>query len=131
MDHTVDVLFEIFSWVGLGGFLVLGAAAVILWALDGTWMPAEAIVDRDSGEPILRWFDGDGDANSAVPASADLVALSSRTTVTIWYRHGWRDRMRLTPRRPALRAVMIGAAAMLALATVAFVAGWVLLAAAG
>ncbi|MCT9002084.1 hypothetical protein [Microbacterium memoriense] len=130
MDRTVDILFEIFTWVGFGGFLTLGVVAVIVWAADGTWMPAEAIVDRDSGEPILRWFDADGDANSAVPASSDHAAVASRATVPIWYRHGWRDRMRLTPRPPALRAAVIGAVAMLALAIVSFVAGWIVLAAA-
>lgn len=129
MDRTVDILFEIFTWIGLGGFLALAMAAVVVWAADGTWLPAEAIVDRDSGTPVLRWFDADGDANSAEPASADLATIGARATVPIWYRHGWRDRMRLTPRPPALRATMIGAGALLALAIVSFVAGWFVLAA--
>ncbi len=128
MDRTVDILFEIFTWIGLGGFLAVGVLALIIWAADGTWMPAEAIVDRDSGDVVLRWFDADGDANSAVPAAADLAEIGSRSRVPIWYRHGWRDRMRLVARPPALRAALIGAAALLALAVLSFVAGWVILA---
>lgn len=131
MDRAVDILLEIFTWIGLGGFLALSAVAVILWAADGTWLPADAIVDRDGDDPVLRWFDGDGDANSAVPAITDHAVIGSRATVPIWYRHGWRDRMRLTPRSPALRAAILGAGAMLALAIVTFVAGLIVLAAAG
>lgn len=131
MDRTVDILLEIFTWIGLSGFLALSVVAVVLWAVDGTWMPADAIVDRDGDEPVLRWFDSDGDANSAVPPASDRDALGTRSTVPIWYRHGWRGRMRLTPRPHALRAVIVGAGAMLALAVLAFAAGWVVLAAAG
>lgn len=128
MDHTVDVLLEVFTWIGLGGFLLLAALAVVLRVVDGTWLPADAIVDRDAGDPVLRWFDADGDPNRAVPAASDLVEIGAKSTVRIWYRHGWRDRMRLTPRHPGLRAVVIGASVMLALAVAAFVAGWIVLA---
>lgn len=125
MEHVIDTLLEVFVWVGFGGAAVLGVVAVIVWAADGTWLPADAVVDREAGETVVRWFDGDGDANSAVATVADAAALDGRDTTTIWYRHGWTGRMRLTPRSPGLRMIMLSGAGLLALGVLCAVAGWV------
>ncbi|MGB4779011.1 hypothetical protein [Microbacterium sp.] len=126
MDHTVDVLLEIFTWIGVGGFIVLAAAAVAVWAADGTWLCAEAIIDRDGETPVARWFDADGDANSASLSPEDVRALGDAETMTLWYRHGWRGRIRMARRPPALRALAWSAAGMLALGILSLVTGWVL-----
>lgn len=121
----VDVLLEVFTWIGFAGALALGVVAVILWAADGTWLPATAYVDREGEETIVRWYDADGDANSAVAKDADAEALAGADTTDIWYRHGWRGRMRLTRRPPGLRTVAWSAAGLLALGVIALVGGWV------
>ncbi len=69
MDIALDAVLELFTWTGFGGAVILGIVLVVLWAVDGTWL-AEAIVDRDGDEVVVRWFDGDGDANSARPTDA-------------------------------------------------------------
>lgn len=127
---AVDVLLEVFTWVGLGGGLVLALVAVVLWAADGTWLAADAIVDTEPGPDgdvtVVRWFDADGDANSATVTGADAAALAGRDSATIWYRHGWSGRMRLRRRPPGLRAVPLSAAGLFALGVLCLVAGWVL-----
>ena len=126
MSTTVDLLLEIFTWVGFGGAFALAALTVLLWAVDGTWLPAQAIVDREDDATIVRWYDVDGDANSAVATPSDAAALADQDTADIWYRHGWRGRMRLTRRPPMLRVVTIAASGMLALGILCLVGGWAL-----
>ncbi|QRY40413.1 hypothetical protein JVX92_13125 [Microbacterium hominis] len=126
MDHAIDALIEIFTWVGLGAFVVLAAAAVVVWAADGTWLPAEAIIDRDGEHPLARWFDADGDANSAPLSAAEAAAIGDADAASIWYRHGWQGRMRLQRRPAGLRALTWSAAGMLALGMISLVTGWVL-----
>jgi hypothetical protein len=125
--NALDAVIEIFTWVGLGTAAILGVAALIVWALDGSWLPADALVDHEDGVTFVRWFDGDGDANNARVSGAEQQALAGLDRTPIWYRHGWRDTMRLTRRTPVLRAVITGALAMLAVGIVALVASWVLL----
>lgn len=129
MSTTVDAILEIFTWISVGGALALGVAAVVLWATDGSWLPADAIIDRETGaagETIVRWFDGDGDANSAVVSAADAAALAGRDEASIWYRYGWQGRMRLTRRPPALRLVLQTAAGLCSLAVLTQVVTWVI-----
>ncbi|GAA3036918.1 hypothetical protein [Microbacterium dextranolyticum] len=123
---VVDALIEVFTWVGLGGALALGVVAVIAWAADGSWLPADAVVDRDEGRTYVRWFDADGDANSAVASPADAATLEGRETALIWYRHGWTGRMRLHRRSAGLRMLVLSAGGMLALGALCLIAGWVL-----
>lgn len=124
---VVDALLEVFTWVGLGGALVLGVVAVIAWAADGSWLAADAVVDRDDdGRTYVRWFDADGDANSAVAGPVDAAVLDGRDTASIWYRHGWTGRMRLQRRSAGLRMLALSAGGMLALGVLCLVVGWVL-----
>jgi len=123
----LDAVFEIFTWIGFGGAVLFGLIALAVWVGDGTWLPAEALVDHDETGTYVRWFDADGDANNALASEADAAALAGVDRARIWYRYGWRDRMRLTARPPGLRAVLWAAGALLALGILALVASWVLL----
>jgi len=122
---AIDILLEVFTWIGFGGFLVLAIVALAVWAADGTWLRADAIIDRDGEAPVARWIDVDGDVNSAPLTDAEAHALAGRDAAAIWYRHGWRDRMRLTPRRAGLARLLLAAGGMLALGVVCLVAGMV------
>lgn len=132
---ALDAVIEIFTWLGFIGALVLGVAAVVVWVADGTWLPAEGLVDHeDSGASpgtFVRWYDADGDANGARVGEHDASALAGVDRIGIWYRYGWRDRMRLTRRPPGLRAVAWAAVASLSLGVVALVVSWILLFARG
>lgn len=129
---VVDILLEIFTWVGFGGAVALAIAAVVMWAVDGTWLSAEAIVDREddttAGVPmtVVRWYDADGDANRAVASPDEAAELTGRDVASIWYRHGWTGRMRLTRRPPGLRRVIWSAGGMLALGILSVAASIVL-----
>lgn len=123
--NALDAVIETFTWVGFGAAALLGVVALIVWAVDGSWLPADALVDHEDGVTFVRWFDGDGDANNARATGADQHALEGKDRASIWYRHGWRDTMRLTRRTPALRAVVTGAVAMLGIGVVALVVSWI------
>ncbi len=125
--NALDAVIEVFTWLGFGGAVALGILALVLWAADGTWLPAEALVDHEDAETFLRWYDADGDANSARVTAHDAAELAGVDRVPIWYRYGWRDRMRLTRRAPALTGVAVAAAGLLALGVIALVTSWVLL----
>ncbi|MFT4050934.1 MAG: hypothetical protein QM677_01645 [Microbacterium sp.] len=122
---AVDALLTLFTWISLGAGAVLAIALVVVWALDGTWLAAEAIVDREGGDTIVRWFDADGNVNSAIASPADAAALAGRSEASIWYRYGRNGRMRLTRRPRGLRTLAFATAGMLALGGVCVIAGWV------
>ena len=60
MDTALDILLEVFSWLGLGAGVLLAAVAVILWAVDGTWLPADAIVDHEDDGTVAFGAQGGG-----------------------------------------------------------------------
>ncbi|MFS0866725.1 hypothetical protein AB3M83_05250 [Microbacterium sp. 179-B 1A2 NHS] len=101
MAGALDAILEIFSWVGFSAAGIFGLMGVVMWAADGSWLPAQAYLDDDG--VTARWIDADGEVNSARLTDVDAEALAGAERADIWYRHGWRDRMRTTPRPPHLR----------------------------
>ncbi len=128
---TIGVVLDVFTWIGLGAAALLGIIAVAMWAADGTWLPADAYVDHEDGVTTVRWFDVDGDANSAPAVGALASALAGADRTAIWYRHGWHGRMRLTRRAPQLRSVVVAALALLGVGLVAAAVSLLLLFAGG
>ncbi|WP_405372407.1 MULTISPECIES: hypothetical protein [unclassified Microbacterium] len=101
MANALDAILEIFSWVGFGAAFAFAIAAVIVWAADGSWLAAEAYLDDDG--TTARWIDADGEVNSARLSDHDVAAFEGKDRADIFYRHGWRDRMRMTARPGVLR----------------------------
>lgn len=106
-DHAIDAIFEIFSWVGFGVGALLAGVALILYLLDGTWLPARAVVEETPDGRLVRWFDEDGGVNEASLDPEQERAVGDRDMTDIFYRRGTRDRMRLTRRSPTVRAVAL------------------------
>lgn len=107
MTTALDAVLEVFTWIGFGGAVALAIALVVLWALDGTWLPTEAVVDHDDDGTWVRWFDDEGEANSARVDDHTAAALAGADRADIWFRHGWHGRMRLT-RRPPMHHLLLG-----------------------
>lgn len=131
MSNALDALIEIFTWVGLGGGLLLAFAAVVLLLLDGTWAPARAVVESVDGGRVVRWFDDRGGVNEAPLSAHDDAKIGTADMADIFYRRGVPHRMRLTRNSPMVRFVSLLAAGVLALGAVAFVVSIVLLFARG
>ena len=131
MSNALDALIEIFTWVGLGGGLLLAFAAVILLLLDGTWAPARAVVEPVDGGRVVRWFDDRGGVNEAPVSAHDDAKIGAADMVDIFYRRGVSHRMRLTRSSSVVRFVSLLAAGVLTLGAVAFVVSIVLLFARG
>ncbi len=127
MDVALDAILEIFSWVGLGAGVLVGVIAIVLWAVDGSWLPATGVVEHENDGVVVRWFDHDGGVGAAAAGHAESEMLAGRPTADIWYRVGGRDRFRLTKHSPAVRATAWLAAGLIALGVVAFAASWILL----
>jgi len=127
MDVALDAILEIFSWVGLGAGALIALVAVVLWALDGSWLPAKGVVEHEDDRVMVRWFDHDGGVGAAVAAHAESERLAGESMADIWYRIGSRDRFRLTKHSPAVRATAWLAAGLVVLGVVAFAASWILL----
>jgi len=127
MHTALDAVVEIFTWVGFIGAVAFGFVALALWAFDGTWLPVEAIVDHEDDGTWVRWFDGDGEANNARADHHTAAQLAGRDRADVWYRHGWRGRMRLTRRAPLLRAMTGLAVGLFALGVVSMIGSWVVL----
>ena len=45
MDAAIDAVVEIFTWVGFGAGALLAGIALVAYLLDGTWVPARAVVE--------------------------------------------------------------------------------------
>ena len=130
MDHALDAVIEIFSWVGIGAGILLGLVALVVKLADGTWLPARAIVDRDDAA-IVRWFDADGGVNAAYLTPEQARELEGQDMADIFYRRGRANRMRLTQGSPAVRSIALLAAGLFGLGVVATILSWVLLFARG
>ncbi|MCW2165043.1 hypothetical protein B0I12_002198 [Microbacterium hydrothermale] len=131
MSNALDALIEIFTWVGLGGGSLLAFVAVFLLLLDGTWIPARAVVEHVDGGRVVRWFDEHGGVNEAPLSAHDDAKVGSADMADIFYRRGSVHRMRLTRSSPVVRFLSLLAGGVLALGVVAFVVSIVLLFARG
>ncbi|MGZ0069439.1 hypothetical protein [Microbacterium sp. Yaish 1] len=131
VNTTLDAVLEILSWAGFGGAAVFAVALVVLWAADGTWLRADGLVDHEPDGTWVRWYDDEGEANSARVDDHTVTLLAGRDRADIWYRHGWRGRMRLTRRPPAHRLLVGLSSGFLAVGVVALVASWIVLFARG
>lgn len=131
MSNALDAVIEIFTWVGLGGGLLLAFVAVFLLLADGTWLPTRAVVEHVDGGRVVRWFDADGGVNEAPLSAHDDVKIGAADMADIFYRRGRVDRMRLTRSSPLVRFVSLLAAGVLTLGAVAFVVSIVVLFARG
>jgi hypothetical protein len=131
LSNALDALIEIFTWVGLGGGSLLAFVAVFLLLLDGTWLPARAVVEHVDGGRVVRWFDEHGGVNEASLSAHDDAKVGSADMADIFYRRGSAHRMRLTRSSPMVRFLSLLAGGVLALGVVAFVVSIVLLFARG
>lgn len=124
---AIDALVEIFTWVGFGAGALLAGVALLIYLFDGTWLPVRAVVEETEHGRVVRWFDEDGDVNEAPLTDAQEREVHGKDMADVFYRRGWRNRMRFTGRSPAVRAVALFAVAFLVLGVLALVASWVLL----
>jgi hypothetical protein len=137
VDAVIDALLEIFAWAGLGLGALAAGFALMLFLLDGTWLPVRAVVEElegsDGASPryVVRWFDEGGGVNEAPLSGADHHRLGAKDMADIYYRRGWTNRMRLTPGSPAARAAALLAAVFAGVGVVALVLSWIVLFARG
>lgn len=127
MSNVVDIVVELFTWVGLGVGVLLALAAVVLLLADGTWLPARAVVERVDDHRVVRWFDEHGGVNEAPLSSHDDARVGPADMTDIFYRRGSMHRMRLSASSPVVRFVALLAGGVLALGVGAFVISIVLL----
>lgn len=127
MVGAFDAVVEVFSWVGFGLGALLAGVALVIYLFDGTWLPVRAVVEDSEHGRLVRWFDEDGDVNEAPLSHEQEHALAGKDMADIFYRRGSLGRMRLTQGSPAVRAVALLAAGLVALGVVALVLSWVLL----
>lgn len=105
MDSAIDALLEIFSWVGFAVGALVAGIALIMYLVDGTWVPARGVIEDSEHGRVVRWFDEDGGVNEAHLSHEQERALAGKDMADIFYRRGYRGRMRLTQGSPAVRAV--------------------------
>lgn len=124
---AIDALVEIFTWVGFALGALLAGVALVIYLIDGTWLPVRAVVEDTEHGRVVRWFDENGDVNEAPLTEAQERDLHGKGMADVFYRRGWRNRMRLTGRSPGARAVALFAAAFLVLGSLALIASWIIL----
>ena len=127
MSNVVDIVVELFTWVGLGAGIVLSIAALILYAADGTWVPVRAVVEEVDDHRVVRWFDESGGVNEAPLSPHDDARIGPADMADVFARRGSRHRMRLTRSSPLVRFVALLATGVLGLGALAFALSIVLL----
>jgi len=127
VPQAIDALAEIFSWIGFGVGALLAGVALIMYLLDGTWVPVRAVVEATPHGRLVRWFDEDGGVGEAHLTHEQEHHLGDADMADIFVRRGSRNRMRLTQGSPAVRAVARLAGGLLALGVVALVTSLVML----
>ena len=99
----IGPLADVFQWVGFAGAGVFGLLALALLLVDGTWLPARGVVEPVDGGHVVRWMDDDGGVNEASLSAHELARIGDHDLVDLFYRRGWRNRMRLTHGSPVVR----------------------------
>ena len=127
MDSAIDALVEIFSWVGFAVGALVAGVALLMYLLDGTWLPARGVLEVTEHGRIVRWFDEDGGVNEAHLSHEQERELAGKDMADIFYRRGARGRMRLTQGSPAVRAVAYLAVGLIGLGVLAIVVSGILL----
>ena len=131
MPQAIDALAEIFSWIGFGVGALLAGIALIMYLFDGTWVPVRAVVEASEHGRLVRWFDEDGGVGEAHLTHEQEHHIGDADMADIFVRRGSQNRMRLTQGSPAVRAVALLAAGLLALGVAALVTSLVMLFARG
>lgn len=131
MDAVIDVVVEIFAWAGIGLGALFAGIALVLFLLDGTWVHVRAVVERVGTGHVVRWFDEAGGVNEAPISEDQHRELGGKDMADIYARRGMKNRMRLTPRSPSVRATALLGGGLLALGMLALVVSWILLFARG
>ena len=127
MSNVVDVVIELFTWVGLGVGLLLAIVAMIVYVADGTWVPVRAVVEDVDGHRVVRWFDEHGGVNEAPLSPHEDARIGDADMADVFARRGSRHRMRLTRSSPHVRFLTLLATGVLGLGALAFVLSTVLL----
>jgi hypothetical protein len=126
MGHTLDILLETFSWIGLGAGMLLAIIALILTVADGTWLSASAVLEPSPEGRIARWFTHDGGVGMAVLSPHDDARAGAADTVDLFYRRGT-NRVRLTEHSPLARLAWWLAGGFLAVGALAFAVSLIML----
>ncbi|MCP2637549.1 hypothetical protein K0817_013395 [Microbacterium sp. HD4P20] len=126
-EHAIDAIVEIFSWAGFGLGALFAGIALVMYLLDGTWVPTRAVLEDTEHGHVARWFDEDGNVNEASLTREQEHEIGRKDMADVFYRRGARNRMRLTQRSPAVRAVALLAVGLLTVGALSLIASLVLL----
>ncbi|WOF24090.1 hypothetical protein N8K70_05300 [Microbacterium betulae] len=103
MSRVVGAITEIFSWIGFGGAIVFGLAAVVARLADGTWVAVHGFLLEDADPPVVRWF-GAGHAVGEAPLTAEIRrAADDADELDLFTRPGRPGSARLHERSPLPR----------------------------
>ena len=103
MGHTLEILLEVFTWVGFLAGAGFGVVWLIALAADGTWASADAVIEPgEGGRRVAHWFAADGSVARAPLSVADEHRIGDADTARIYYRLG-SNRMRPTLHSPFVR----------------------------
>ena len=121
----LDTLLELFTWIGfgVGGFLAIITAIIVL--VDGTWLPATAVVEDLPDGRVVRWFD-DGGACEGRLSPEENERIGDAEKVQLYYRAGT-TRVRLTARPRFGTLIWRFAGGFVALGMLSFLVSFVLM----
>lgn len=131
MSNAVDAIIEIFTWIGFGAGALVAGIALLLYIVDGTWVPVRAVIESIGDSRVARWFDGDGGVGEAHLSIADAEQIGDAEMADVFVRAGYLDRVRLTRRSPAVRSCLLLAAGLVGVGVVCFIISFVMLFARG
>lgn len=127
MANAIEAIVEILSWVCLGAGVLVAGLTVIAYLVDGTWVPVRGFIEHEADGLVVRWIDEDDAVNEAPLSAAEWRELGEKDTVDVFARRGWRNRMRVGRRSPAVHALALLAAILLGVGVVCLVVSGILL----
>lgn len=122
---VLDTLLELFTWIGfgVGGFLAVVTAIIVL--VDGTWLPATAVVEDLPDGRVVRWFT-ESQACEGRLSPEENERIGDAETVQIYYRLGT-SRVRLTARARVGTLIWRFTGGFVALGMLAFLVSFVVM----
>ena len=124
---TLDAVLEVLTWTAIPAGLLLLLAATVMRVVDGTWTLTPVLLDDAPQGRVARWFGDDGRVGEARLSPEQAHALAGQDAADVFTRSGVTDRIRLTPRSPAVRGVTLLAAGLLRFGAASWLSSLVLL----
>ncbi|WP_166879933.1 MULTISPECIES: hypothetical protein [unclassified Salinibacterium] len=93
-NEAIGLLLELFTWIGLSLAALTLFLIMIVRAVDGSWVPTDAVLLTDGDAVEARWMTSESSQSRRLDAH-EIAETGSADSATVYYSLRAPERMRL------------------------------------